>query len=199
MGIYATRALMLELSRHGKHRQAWRLLNRRDAPSWGHIIDRGATTIWERWDGYVVGRGSQNSMVNSLSHYAFGAVGEWVWRNLIGIHPDEHHPGCRHVIVRPQPAAGLSWVEGVYDSIRGPIAVAWKVDAGQIDLKVATPSGTTAAVYIPTTNAAAIQERGRPVGESPGVRYLNFGDDACAYAIVSGTYCFTGHYKIPND
>ncbi len=197
-GIYATRALMLELSRRGKHQQAWKLFNLRDAPSWGYMIDSGATTIWERWDAYIPGRGYQNPFVNSLNHYAFGAVGEWVWRNLVGINPDDRHPGYQHIIIRPQLAAGLSWVEGVYDSIRGPISVDWKVEAGQIDLKVAIPPGTTATVYVPTTNAAAIRETGRPAGESPGVRYLNLRDHAGAFAIVSGTYRFTGPYKSPN-
>ena len=91
-GIQATHHAMLELSRNGRHDEACRLVCLRNVPSWGYMIDQGATTIWERWDGYVRGRGFQDPGMNSFNHWAFGAVGEWVWRELAGINPDEQKP-----------------------------------------------------------------------------------------------------------
>jgi alpha-L-rhamnosidase len=87
-GIQSTHRLMLELVRGGECDLAYRLLLSHQMPSWLYSLDQGATTIWERWDGYVVGRGFQNPGMNSLNHWAFGAVGEWMWRHIAGINPD---------------------------------------------------------------------------------------------------------------
>ena len=103
-GIQTTHRMMLELSRSGHHDEAWRLINLRTVPSWGYMVDMGATTIWEHWDSYVKGRGFQDPNMNSFNHPAFGAVGEWVWRELAGINPDEEQPGYKHFFIRPRPA-----------------------------------------------------------------------------------------------
>jgi alpha-L-rhamnosidase len=88
-GIQTTHRLMLELTRNGYHYEACRLLNLRTFPSWGFTVEQGATTIWERCDGYVKGRGFQYPVMNSFNHWALGAVGEWIWRHVVGINPDE--------------------------------------------------------------------------------------------------------------
>ena len=95
-GIQTSHRLMLELTRNGYNNEAYRLLNLQTFPSWGFMIEQGATTIWERWDGYVKGRGFQNPGMNSFNHWALGAVGEWMWRNIIGLNPDENKPGWKH-------------------------------------------------------------------------------------------------------
>ena len=81
-GIQTTHRVMLELTRNGRTDVGWQLLTNRTFPSWGYMIDNGATTIWERWDGYVKGRGFQDAGMNSFNHWAFGAVGEWMWRDV---------------------------------------------------------------------------------------------------------------------
>ena len=132
--------MMLELSRNGRHDEAWRLINLRTVPSWGYMVEMGATTIWERWDGYVKGRGFQDPGMNSFNHWAFGAVGEWVWRELAGINPDDaaarlqalHHPAAS---VRRSHLG-----QGRYDSIRGPIVSEWKLEDGQFTLRVEVPA-----------------------------------------------------------
>ena len=110
-GIQSTHHAMLELTRNGRHDEAGRLICLRSVPSWGYMIDQGATTIWERWDGYVRGRGFQDPGMNSFNHWAFGAVGEWLWRELAGINPDEQNPGFKHFI-HPPSARGryVTWV-----------------------------------------------------------------------------------------
>ena len=76
---------------------------RHDVPvSWGYSIENGATTIWERWDGYVKGRGFQDKGMNSFNHYAIGAVGEWMYRVMLGINTDDAHPGYKHFVMRPR-------------------------------------------------------------------------------------------------
>ena len=100
-------------------------------PSWGYMVDQNATTIWERWDAYVAGRGRwgghQHPIMNSLNHFAFGSVGEWVWRELAGINPDADDPGYKRFVIRPRPCGDLTWLKASYDSIRGTITSEWKV------------------------------------------------------------------------
>src|SRR5581483_9795396 len=87
-GFQSTHRLMLELTSAGKSGEAYRLLTIEGFPSWSFMIENGATTIWERWDGFVKGRGFQNPGMNSFNHYAFGAVDEWMWQNIGGMNPD---------------------------------------------------------------------------------------------------------------
>lgn len=153
-GIHSTSRLMLELSRRGRGDEAYRLLNLRTFPSWGFMIENGATTIWERWDGFVKGRGFQNAGMNSFNHWALGAVGEWMWRTIVGIEPDDAAPGYARFTIRPQPGGELTWARGVYESIRGPIRVEWRITDGRLTLKVGVPPNTTARIVVPSKGGA---------------------------------------------
>jgi alpha-L-rhamnosidase len=165
-GIQSTHRMLMELSAAGHHEEAYRLATLRDAPSWGYSIDQGATTIWERWDGFVKGRGFQDPGMNSFNHYALGSVGEWMWRELAGIQLDEQQPGYKHFVIRPRPAGDLKWVKARYDSIRGPIEVEWEIADGVIRFSVAVPVNAAATIHIPTTDPAKVTESGKLVGRA---------------------------------
>jgi alpha-L-rhamnosidase len=179
---------MLELTRNGWHEEACRLAGLRDFPSWGLMIENDATTIWERWDGYVKGRGFQDAGMNSFNHWALGAVGEWVWRTVAGISPDETHPGFRHFVIRPRPGGDVTWARGEYLSIRGRIASEWKREGGRFVLNVTIPPNTTATVYVPADDAGGVRESGRPAAQTEGVRFLRMDGGAAVYEIESGSY-----------
>jgi alpha-L-rhamnosidase len=189
-GIQATHRMMLELTRNGRHDEAWRLLNLRTVPSWGYMIEMGATTIWERWDGYVKGRGSQDEGMNSFNHWAFGAVGEWIWRELAGINPDDAQPAFKHFVIRPRPCDGLGWVKARYDSIRGPIVSEWKTTNGRFQLHVEIPANTTATVWVPAKDASTVTESDKPAAEAAGVKLLGLEEGAAVFAVESGRYSF---------
>ncbi len=189
-GIQTTLSMMLALSNNGQHDEAYRLATLRTVPSWGYMVEMGATTIWERWDGYVKGRGFQNGGMNSFNHYAFGALGEWVWRMLVGLNPDEDQSGFKHVIIHPRPSGGLTWVKGRYDSIRGPIVSEWTLKNGVFSLVVSLPPNTIATVFVPTKDAGAVTEGGVPVAQAKGVTLLRMKDDCAVYAVESGRYTF---------
>ncbi|MBN2024866.1 MAG: glycoside hydrolase family 78 protein [Pirellulales bacterium] len=190
-GIQTTHRMMLELTRNGQHAEAYRLAMLRTVPSWGYMVEMGATTIWERWDGYVEGRGMNASGMNSLNHWALGAVGEWMWRNLAGIHPDETQPGFKHFLVRPLPVGNLKWVKARYDSIRGPIESRWEIADGRITLRVVVPANTMVTVYVPTRDPAKVTEGGQPVDSVAGIRRLDEKPaDAAAFEVEPGTYEF---------
>jgi alpha-L-rhamnosidase len=181
-GIQTTHRAMAELSRYGYDDLAWQLLTNRTFPSWLYMIDNGATTIWERWDGYVKGRGFQDAGMNSFNHWAFGAVGEWMWRNLAGLNPDDAQPGWKHFTVAPRPGGGVTWAKAEYQSIRGPISCSWTTEGGKFTLQVTVPPNTTATICLPTGDATNITEGGKLV--SPA-RTLS----GCAvFEVGSGAY-----------
>jgi alpha-L-rhamnosidase len=181
---------MLELARYGYADLGWQLLTNRTFPSWLYMLDNGATTIWERWDGYVKGRGFQDAGMNSFNHWAFGAVGEWMWRNIAGLNPDDAQPGWKHFLAAPRPGGGVAWAEGEYQSIRGRIACGWKIEAGKITLRVTVPPNTTASIRVPTTRPDLVTESARPVGEAEDVKFLRAEPDAAVYEVGSGIYVF---------
>jgi len=189
-GIQSTLRLMLELTRAGQNDLAYQLINLRTMPSWGYSIDQGATTIWERWDGFVDGRGFQNPAMNSLNHYALGAVGEWVWRQVAGINPDESRPGFKHILIHPRPGGGVTWAKAEHDSIHGPISIHWQVTDDGFQLEVSIPANTTASVYLPARDAGAVTVDGQPIADAPGVQVLHLEPDAAVVTVGSGRYIF---------
>jgi alpha-L-rhamnosidase len=189
-GIQSTLRLMLELTRAGQNDLAYQLIHLRSMPSWGYSIDQGATTIWERWDGYVQGRGFQDASMNSLNHYALGAVGEWVWRHVAGINPDEARPGFQHVVIHPRPGGGLTWAKAEFDSIHGRISTHWQMADDGFQLELTIPANTAATVYVPVLPADALAPDGRPRADTPGVRFLGTEAGAAVFAVGSGRYTF---------
>jgi alpha-L-rhamnosidase len=193
-GIHGTRSLMMELTAQGQTDEAYRLLNLHSFPSWGYMLDMGATTIWERWDGYVADRGFQNhTAMNSLNHVVFGAVGEWMWRNIIGLAPDDSGPGYKRFVIHPRPGGGLTWAKGSYDSIRGRIESEWKTENNFFSLDLTVPPNTTATVYIPASDASQVRESGRAIGESIGVRLVHEERSSVVLEVSSGSF----HFRSP--
>jgi alpha-L-rhamnosidase len=198
-GFHSTICLMLELSRNGYNDEAYRLLNNRTMPSWGYAIDQGATTIWERWDGYVEGRGFQDPGMNSFSHYALGSVGEWMYRTILGINPDPEVPAYKRFLIRPRPGGGLTWARGSCRSIHGRIACDWKIDGPRIAVGVTVPANTTATVYVPTADPDSVTESGRPAGQAEGVEFLRAEEGAAVYRVGSGRYSFGARWTEPPE
>ncbi len=198
-GFLGTRPLLPVLSSAGQHELATFLLQSHEFPSWGYEIDQGATSIWERWDSYTRqdGFGRHNAAMNSFSHYAFGAVNEWMFRVLAGM--DAAEPGYAKIAIRPTPPAPgsnamhrpIDWVKASYDSIRGLIRSEWKLADGLFELHVSIPANTTAVVYLPTDDSDSIRESGQPLDGNADARLLRMENDRAVLAIGSGDYQFT--------
>ncbi|MFN0169131.1 MAG: family 78 glycoside hydrolase catalytic domain [Bryobacteraceae bacterium] len=189
-GFLSTHRLLFELARAGRYDDAYRLLNLRTFPSWGFMIENGATTIWERWDGFVKGRGFQDPGMNSFNHWAFGAVGEWMWKEIIGINPDDEHPAYQRFAIRPRPGGGLTWAKGSYESIRGPIRVWWRLEGDAFLLDVSVPPNTTATVHVPDAASAKVTESGKPAAHAKGVLRVRDEEQASIFEVGSGEYRF---------
>ncbi len=134
------------LSKAGRADVAHRLLLNETFPSWGYSIRHGATTIWERWDGWTEDAGFQTPMMNSFNHYSLGSVAQWLYEYVAGIRALE--PGYARVLVAPEPGE-LEWARAVYRSVRGPISSAWRQDGDTFSLEVEIPPNVTATVVVP--------------------------------------------------
>lgn len=146
-GFVGTRDIMHVLSKIGRNDVAFRLLHNDTFPSWGFTIKHGATSIWERWDGWTPERGFQDAGMNSFAHYAFGAVVGWMVAQPGGITNLE--PGFGKVKIAPQIDPKLQWVRARYDSVRGTIRSEWKVEGNAVRLEVEVPPNVEAEVHVP--------------------------------------------------
>jgi len=148
-GFISTICMMDELSEMGYHELACQLAESTRMPSWGYSIEQGATTIWERWDAFVKGRGFQNAGMNSFNHYTFGSIGEWMYKHVLGIQPDPESPGWRHFILAPKIGGTLTSAQGSYHSINGMISMEWYLQTNILDLEFEIPPNTTATFIMP--------------------------------------------------
>ncbi len=198
-GIQSTIRLMMQLTCNGHVDLAYKLALNREIPSWGYAIGQGATTIWERWDGYVEGRGFQNPGMNSFNHWALGAVGEWLFRVVGGINPaypgePECLPAYKRFVIYPRPGGGLTWATTEFRSIRGPIRTAWRIENDTLTLEVSIPANTTAIVYVPTKDPAGVTESGQPVANIKTITPLRDEDGCVVYEVRSGEYVFEADF-----
>ncbi len=193
-GFLSTIKMMDELVRGGRSDVAYQLLESHRFPSWLYQIDQGATTIWERWDGYVKGRGFQDPGMNSFDHYAIGSVGEWMYKHIAGIQWTDEHPGYREFIIHPQIGGSLTWANGAYSSVNGEIVSRWKLEGGVLHLHVEIPPNTVARIYVPAREVSSVKESGKILENAPGVKFLKMEGPAAVCEAGSGVYDFTSDY-----
>lgn len=181
-GFLGTRHLLPALTKSGQHAIAGKLMQSQEYPSWGYEVKNGATSIWERWNSYIKGSGASNESMNSFSHYAFGAVGEWMFQNLVGI--EQTAPAWKEFRIAPRPTGDLNWVKGSFASPNGVIEVEWKkTDTGKLGLDVSVPVNTTARLDLPVSKSSR-------VGESEGVEFLTSENGVSSFRLQSGSYEF---------
>jgi alpha-L-rhamnosidase len=197
-GFVGTSMLMPVLADTGHQAVAYRLLLSDTFPSWGYSIKHGATSIWERWDGWTAEKGFQDPGMNSFAHYSFGAVARWMFQSVAGI--DTDGPGFQRLLIRPQPGRatlkvasqepGLSWVKASYRSLHGLVATDWKTEGGRFSLNVTIPANTTATVSLPATGPDRVREGDGPAAQSPGVKFLRTERGRVLYEVRAGSYRF---------
>lgn len=178
-GILGTKYLLHALTDNGRADVAYTVTSQTTAPSWGNWIKRGATTLWEDWEGK-----------SSLNHIMFGDISAWFFGTLAGIRPDPTAPGFKKIIIRPTPVGDLKWARASHDSMRGKIVSDWKREREKFVLDVAIPANTTATVFIPAKNATNVTEGGKPLDKASGVKFLRTENDYAVLAVESGAYRF---------
>ena len=179
-GFLGTPFLLSVLEAQGRTDVAYSLLLTTTYPSWGYMVDKGATTWWERWNG-----DTGDPAMNSYNHYAFGSVMAWVFRRVSGIDADPAKPGFQHILISPHVEPGLSHTHTEYDSVYGTIMTDWTKDAnGQLQLSVNVPANTTATISLPATSTSVVKQDGAQVT-------IPYKDGSMMREIGSGSYKFS--------
>jgi alpha-L-rhamnosidase len=187
-GFLGTPYLMIELSNSGHSDVAYRLLLQNTYPSWGYMIEHGATTMWERWNGdQMMGDPS----MNSYNHYAYGAVAEWLYRYAAGIDESAEDPGFHRILLHPQFDASLGQAKATYDSPYGPITSNWKVDGKSIKWDVVIPPNASGLIYFPGGVATRIVEGDKDIRHSAGISFVLGDSRNTIYEAGAGSYTFT--------
>ena len=151
-GFVGTPYLCHVLSENGMHGLAGTIFLKEDYPSWLYAVKKGATTVWERWNSIMPDGSFDESGMNSLNHYAYGSIGDWMYEKLAGINPAK--PGYKEIRIQPGFIKGITSVDASFDSVYGTIRSAWSCRDGKITVDVTIPANTTAEVYLPEKEGA---------------------------------------------
>ncbi|MBN2086034.1 MAG: family 78 glycoside hydrolase catalytic domain [Anaerolineales bacterium] len=190
-GFVGTPYITWVLSATGHLDTAYDLLRQTTWPSWLYSVTQGATTIWERWDGWTHDKGFQDPKMNSFNHYAYGAVGAWMYAVIGGIEPDPERPGYKHIVMHPRPGGGLARAAVELQSMYGGIQSDWTRADGRFDWKITVPANTTATIFIPAKDENRVTEGGRPWKQSHGVTFARMETGCAVFRLIPGAYNFS--------
>ena len=187
-GEVCFRMLVQALADGGRSDVVYRMINRTDAPGYGHMLKLGFKTLSERWD----------KPGSSMNHCMFGHIQEWFQQSIIGIRQAPDGIAFNRLLLRPEPVGDLTSASGYYDSVRGRIESHWRIEDGRFHWRIEVPPNTTAEVYVPTVDAERVTEGGRPVKQTAGVTFLRAepaeGVGRAVFKVGSGEYEFRSPY-----
>jgi len=190
-GFVGTPYLNWVLSETGHLETAYALLKQTTWPSWLYSVTQGATTIWERWDGWTHDKGFQDPKMNSFNHYAYGAIGAWMYAIIGGIDLDPNQPGYKHIIMHPRPGGGLTYAMAELQSPYGSIRSAWTQENQRFDWKVTVPANSAATVYVPAKSVSGVMESGQTLESAKGITFLRLDNGFAVLHLASGDYNFS--------
>jgi alpha-L-rhamnosidase len=190
-GFLGTPYLCHVLSRFGYDSTSYKLLLQETYPSWLYPVKMGATTIWERWDGIKTDGSFAPASMNSFNHYAYGAIGDWMYRSIAGLDTYEEGPGYKHSKIRPVIGGGLTSAAATLQTFYGQLSSRWKVENDSLLLDVDIPANTKATVYVPAANADAVTESGKVVTQQHGIKVISTEGSYVVLQVGSGVYHFS--------
>jgi alpha-L-rhamnosidase len=190
-GFLGTPYLCHVLTRFGYTDVAYSLLMQETFPSWLYPVKMGATTIWERWNGIRPDSSFEPASMNSFNHYAYGAIGDWMYRVVAGIDTYSGDPGYKHIKIQPHIGGGLTNASASLQTNYGKLSSGWKTEADKIIFDIEVPANTMADVYLPASNADAVSESGNPLSTITDIKINGIKDGFLQLQLGSGVYHFT--------
>lgn len=187
-GFLSTPYLLNVLQRYGYVDTAYRVLMQEGHPSWLYPISKGATTIWERWGSIQADGSFGDDGMNSFNHYAYGAVGDWMYQNIGGIAAAA--PGYKHMRIAPLPGGGLQHASATFNSPYGDIHSSWRVRGDALEVDVRIPPNTTADLVLPGPQATLLRD-GKPIERSAGIQRISDEQAMTVITLGSGQYTFS--------
>jgi alpha-L-rhamnosidase len=182
-GMHGTYFLLKELMEDDRNDLIYRMVSKKDFPSWGDMLEQDATTSWESWSG------------ESHIHDTLISIGAWFIEGIGGIRVDEKAPGFRYFFLKPAPVGGLTFARTSYKSVHGMIVSNWRIENGTLHMDATVPPGTSATLYLPSSAPEAVTERGRPAAQATGVRFNGVEKGKAVFELASGSYQFVS--KLP--
>lgn len=192
-GFLGTPLLPLVLDELGEYDLMYTILFQETYPSWFYSINQGATTMWERWDSYTHKDGFHKDGMNSFNHYAYGAIGQWMYERIAGIKPLE--AGYKKILIAPIPGGPLTLAEASYNSPYGKVSSAWKMEDGVFTLNATVPPNTIAKIVIPANTDKDLMLNGKIFAENEKVQLLKKSDNYFEVDVQPGTWGFSASYK----
>jgi alpha-L-rhamnosidase len=190
-GFLGTPLLGPVLDRYGHTDIMYKILLQRTYPSWFYSIAQVATTIWERWNSFSVEKGFGNASMNSFNHYAYGAIGQWMYEHIAGISALE--PGYKKILIAPVPNDSLTFVKGEHNSVYGKIVSEWKKKNDGFQFYISIPVNTTAKVIKPIEKEMYLSLNGDLISDCKDIIAMNRSDHYAIVEITSGIYNFKTH------
>ena len=187
-GFLGTPYICHVLTEFGYNDLAYKLLLRDQYPGWLYPVTMGATTIWERWNSMMPDRTIPDNGMNSFNHYSYGAIGDWLYRDAVGLH--EGSAGFKTIIVKPHPGADFTHMKASQLTPYGRAEAEWQKRDGEFSLRVVIPANTTAEIYVPSASADSVTLDGKAINASPDARVVGHADGYTRIAIGSGNYLF---------
>ncbi len=194
-GFLGTPYLCHVLSRYGYSDVAYTLLLQKTYPSWLYPVTKGATTIWERWDGIRTNGDFQAITMNSFNHYAYGAIGDWMYRVMVGLDTEKDGVGYKKIRIQPHIGGGFTHAYADYITQYGTLSSGWKIQDGKLTLHAFVPANTTATIYIPATAATDVLENGQPLSLVKDIQVVGKEKEYVVVKVGSGKYEFSTAYK----
>lgn len=188
-GFLGTPYLCHVLSRFGKTDVAYQLLLRENYPSWLYPVKMGATTIWERWNGIRPDSTFEPASMNSFNHYAYGAIGDWMYRVVAGLNTDDDKPGYKHIIIKPTPGGNFTNVAADLQTYYGKVSSGWKLEGENATYSIEIPANTRATIYIPS-GSGIVTEGGKPLENRKEFGAVSKEDKYLKFEVGSGSYSF---------
>ncbi|MFJ4408491.1 family 78 glycoside hydrolase catalytic domain [Streptomyces sp. NPDC088910] len=192
-GFLGTPWLLPALTSIGRSDLAYTMILKKDYPSWGYEIEHGATTMWERWNSINPDGSFGDVSMNSFNHYAYGAVGDWMYQNIGGI--SALKAGYKESRIAPAVGGDLTSGQGTYESVYGTIGSSWKKTDQGMSLDITVPVNTTSRVSVPARNIEAVTEGGTPITKAEGVSDVSVADGVVTFTVGSGTYAIHSDAK----
>ena len=185
-GLVGGQYLMRVLTDNGRADLAYTIARQKDYPSWGYMIEHGATTIWELWNGNTA-----DPAMNSGNHVMLvGDLVTWLYEDVAGIRSEPDPPAFKHIIMRPQLVGDLKFVRATHQSPYGWIVSDWKQDGGKFEWRVEVPVNTTATIFVPAKSVDDVREGGQLASRAAGVKFLRMEDGQAVFDVGSGEYHF---------
>jgi alpha-L-rhamnosidase len=150
----------------------------------------GATTIWERWDGIKPDSTFETPSMNSYNHYSYGAIGDWMYRSMVGIDTYEDGAGYKHIKIQPHIGGGFTNASASLKTYYGTVSNGWKVDSNEIIMDVEIPANTTATIYIPATDISQVTESGKALPDISDIKFTTTVNGYVEVETGSGKYHF---------